>query len=556
MTPKELRCATYSRYSSDQQREASIVDQQRNMGRYAEGKGWRILPEFVFSDAAVSGAGLDRAGLQALLSAALCRPKPFDIILMDDTSRISRNLGDIIRMREQLNFAGIRMVAVSQGIDSADEQADLMLTVHGLVDSLYIKELAKKTHRGLEGLALEGFHTGGNCFGYRNVRVGEKVRLEIDEEEAVVLRRIFELCAAGKSLKQITKILNADGVRPPRGSKRKVRPSWVYTAIRQMLRREMYIGRVVWNKRKFIKKPGTNKRISVLRPEKDWVIIEEPSLQIISQEMWNRVQDQLKSRAAKYATGVGGLMNRSASSPYLFSGILKCAECGSNLTLLLARGKERKTGYYGCPGHLHRGICNNNVYQSRDLVEEKLLAGLRSRLLESISTDYVLREVKKGFAAEEEQEQVTSLKSKSSQICLELDRLAEAITKSGGSDFLIDTLKKKEAELKNIERIIASLSRMSVPLDPLWLKKRITESIDALPALLQLDPERAKMELLRHVTEIRMHPKHEDRQKFYVAEGEWLMAENESATGALLDGGVRMLRSIAGAGFEPATFGL
>ena len=164
--------------------------------------------------------------------------------------------------------------------------------------------------------------------------------------------------------------------------------------------------------------------------------------------------------------------------------------------------------------------------------------------------------MKKGFATEEEQEQVTSLKSKSSQICLELSRLAEAITKSGGSDFLIDTLKKKEAELKNIERTIASLSRMSVPLDPAWLKRRITESIEALPAVIQLDPERAKMELLRHVTEIRMHPKHEDGQKFYVAEGEWLMAENESATGALLDGGVRMIRSIAGAGFEPATFGL
>jgi site-specific DNA recombinase len=218
MTPKELRCATYSRYSSDQQREASIVDQQRNMTRYAEGKGWRILPEFVFSDAAVSGAGLDRAGLQALLSAALSRPKPFDIILMDDTSRISRNLGDIIRMREQLNFAGIRMVAVSQGIDSADEQADVMLTVHGLVDSLYIKELAKKTHRGLEGLALDGFHTGGNCFGYKNVRIGEKVRLEIDGDEAAIVRRIFEMSAAGKSLKGIAKLLNAEGVQPPRGS--------------------------------------------------------------------------------------------------------------------------------------------------------------------------------------------------------------------------------------------------------------------------------------------------------------------------------------------------
>src|SRR6185369_14133465 len=141
MRIQSLRCATYARYSSDQQRDASIIDQQRNLARYAENKGWRILPEFVFSDAAMSGAGTDRPGLQALLTAALSRPKPFDAILIDDTSRISRNLGDIVRIREQLSFAGVRLIAVSQGIDSGDDQADVMLTVHGLVDSLYIKEL-------------------------------------------------------------------------------------------------------------------------------------------------------------------------------------------------------------------------------------------------------------------------------------------------------------------------------------------------------------------------------------------------------------------------------
>jgi DNA invertase Pin-like site-specific DNA recombinase len=417
MTIQPLRCATYARYSSDQQREASIIDQQRNTVRFAESKGWRILPEYVFSDAAMSGAGADRPGLQALLGAALTRQKLFDVILVDDTSRISRNLGDIVRIREQLTFAGVRLIAVSQGIDSADEQADVMLTVHGLVDSLYIKELAKKTHRGLEGLALEGFHTGGNCFGYRNVRVGDKVRLEIDEQEAIVVRRIFEMCAAGKSLKKIAKVLNGEEIAPPRGSKQKIRPSWVYTAVREMLRRELYIGCIVWNKRKYVKKPGTNKRISIMRPENEWVVIDAPQLRIISDELWNRVQAVIKSRAEQYAIGVGGLMNRGASSTYLFSGILRCSVCNSRLTLVASRGKDR-AGYYGCPGHLNRGICSNNVYQRRDLIEEKLLEGVRDRLLESVSTDYAFREVKKGLTAAEEQEQIKALQRKQNQIHL------------------------------------------------------------------------------------------------------------------------------------------
>lgn len=62
----------------------------------------------------------------------------------------------------------IRFISVSQGIDTNDEQADVLLAVHGLVDSLYIKEPGKKTHRGIEGRALAGFITGGRCFGYRN----------------------------------------------------------------------------------------------------------------------------------------------------------------------------------------------------------------------------------------------------------------------------------------------------------------------------------------------------------------------------------------------------
>jgi DNA invertase Pin-like site-specific DNA recombinase len=120
------------------------VDQQRNMIRYAEAHGWRIDPDLMFSDEAVSGAGLDRPGFQALLRATRSTPRCIDIVLVDDTSRISRSLADSVRLCEDLNFRGIRFIAVSQGIDSDDDQSEVMMTVHSLVDSLYIKELAKK----------------------------------------------------------------------------------------------------------------------------------------------------------------------------------------------------------------------------------------------------------------------------------------------------------------------------------------------------------------------------------------------------------------------------
>jgi site-specific DNA recombinase len=151
-----MRCACYARYSSDLQREESIEDQLRNLRNFADTRSWQILDSQIYADYAVSGASADRPALKALMVAALSKPAPFDVILVDDTSRLSRNLAEAMQMKQQLEFAGIRLIAVSQGVDSADDQADVIWTVHGLVDSLFLKELAKKTHRGMEGLALRG----------------------------------------------------------------------------------------------------------------------------------------------------------------------------------------------------------------------------------------------------------------------------------------------------------------------------------------------------------------------------------------------------------------
>ena len=139
---------------------------------------------------------------------------------------------------------GIRVVFPSQGIDTQSEQSDLQITVHGLVDSLYVKELAKKTHRGLESRAIQGLHTGGVCYGYKAERIDASgaTRLVVNEVEAKVVRQIFEMCANGMSLKGIAKELNARVVPPPRSKSSSKIASWCPTAIREMLRRPLYSG--------------------------------------------------------------------------------------------------------------------------------------------------------------------------------------------------------------------------------------------------------------------------------------------------------------------------
>ncbi len=101
--------------------------------------------------------------MKNLLEAATAAAHPIDVILVDDTSRLSRKLADSLRIFDQLRFSGVRLIFVSQGIDTDSEQAEVLLATHGIVDSLYIQELAKKTHRGVEGRALQGSIQGAGA---------------------------------------------------------------------------------------------------------------------------------------------------------------------------------------------------------------------------------------------------------------------------------------------------------------------------------------------------------------------------------------------------------
>ena len=208
-----LRCAVYARFSSEKQSPLSIDDQVRKCREYAAPRGWSVLDSHIYSDEAISGATDDRVGLRRLLAAATSRDKSFEVVLVDDTSRISRTLKDSFTIHDELRFAGVRLIFVSQGIDTDSEQAEVLLATHGIVDSLYLKELGKKVHRGVEGKALKGLHTGGRCFGYRNVPIEDStradqhgrplitgVRLEVREDQAAIVRRIFEMYAGGNCL--------------------------------------------------------------------------------------------------------------------------------------------------------------------------------------------------------------------------------------------------------------------------------------------------------------------------------------------------------------------
>ncbi|MBU1471374.1 MAG: recombinase family protein [candidate division Zixibacteria bacterium] len=130
-----MRCAIYARYSSDLQREKSLDDQIRNCRNMAEQKGWLVLEKHIYADKAVSGSSLEgRTQLTRMVAAAASTPCPFDYILIDDTSRLSRDRNDQTNLIADFQYAGTQLYFVSQSIDTADEQAnDVVLPIHGIV---------------------------------------------------------------------------------------------------------------------------------------------------------------------------------------------------------------------------------------------------------------------------------------------------------------------------------------------------------------------------------------------------------------------------------------
>src|SRR5438270_11908918 len=98
---------------------------------------------------------------------------------------------------------------------------------------------------------MTGRHTGGRCFGYWNQHGQDGVRLRVNEPEACIVRRVFEMSASGMSLKGIAITLNAELIPPPRAREGRTRSSWCPTAIRAMNRNEMFVGRSIWKRTRF-----------------------------------------------------------------------------------------------------------------------------------------------------------------------------------------------------------------------------------------------------------------------------------------------------------------
>ena len=448
-----MNCAIYARFSCDRQSTASIADQIRKCREYAARQGWVVLEEHIYADEAISGTSMERDGLKKLLECATSSQRTFDCILIDDSSRLTRRLADALNLYERLTFAGVRVVAVSQGLDTATPQAELLIGVHGLIDSVYWRELALKTHRGMQGRALQGGATGGRCFGYKTVTTNGNGNIEIHSDEAEIVKRIFKMYAEGLSLKHIAHQMNGDGVVSPRPQRGRWSRSWCTASVRVILRNQRYRGKLVWNRTQKLRVPGTGRRIKKLRPESEWVKVEAPQLRIIPEDLWFAVQQRFQvARRLWSKEGKPGLVGQQRKV-YLFSGLLTCGNCGGSVTLVSGRWST-EAQQYGCSMHHQRGdtVCSNDVMIRRDKLESRLLSGLQQAVFREESIDYIVAgmksELERRFA--ELDAGLSEMRERKHQLETEIARLVKALADGNGTQSVTAAIGEREKELQAI----------------------------------------------------------------------------------------------------------
>lgn len=352
-----MKAAIYARVSSERQDvDLSISAQLKALREYAERNGHYVVTEFV--DEAESGKTTDRPKFREMIAQARRSVKPFDVILVWKYSRFARNREDSIVFKTMLRKAGIQVISITEPTEDTPTGRLFEAMIESL-DEFYSANLGEEVIRGMRESASRGFYVASYApYGYKKVKVNdggkEHPKLEIEPEQAQIVRRIFNCAVEGKGLIDISKELNRDGIASPRSK------SWGNTTVYSILTNEAYVGTLVWGRQ-------SNRGFPP-------VIVKDALPAIIDPGTFEQAQANLKERSFIQ------VHPRRVASSYLLSGLAKCGYCGKNLM-----GQDAKGGkfhYYVCGTLLKKGAGSCRAeYTRKDKLEESVIRKIRDHIL-------------------------------------------------------------------------------------------------------------------------------------------------------------------------------
>lgn len=316
--------------------------------------------------------------------------------------------------------------------------------------------------------AKQGHICGGSCYGYRNVEVldasGRRshVTRTIDPAEAETIKKIFSLYIAGHGFMSIARTLNAERVHGPLARKSS---GWGASAVRTILYRELYNGRLVWGATK--KKDRWGARKVRKQPKTSWITTDVPDLKIIDDTTWREAQARLKNVRALYLRATDGrLYGKPAAgyeSRYLLCGFTTCAHCGSSIYVRShANGQQARKCFYSCSGFYLRGhaVCSERLRLPIEEVDRAILTALEQDVL---NPAVVARVIEKAIDQlqrdrEDPDQRREVLTKELRHLETELARFTQAIATGGSLPTIMSAIQEREARRV---KVLAELSLLN-----------------------------------------------------------------------------------------------
>ena len=394
MKPKNYIAGLYLRLSQEDERqgESISIDNQRTMLRkYAEEHGFEIHDEYI--DDGVSGTTFQRPEVQRLLDDA--KTGVINTIIVKDLSRFGRNY---IEVGQYVDYVfptfRIRFIAIQDNVDTAkrDSSAMDMMPIMNVFNEWHAANTSKKIRAVKRANAKEGIYTAKKAsYGYK-MGTDKKRAPVIDEETAPIVRRIFEMYASGTSPRKIAETLNLEGVLSPAAYAyekfgQKAKPNamglWSAITIREMLNKIIYIGHMPqlrWTSLSY----KNHKRFR--KDKNEWTVVYNTHEPIISQELWNRVQERQKSIATGKKTKLG--------FTHPLSGFVICADCGNKMKLCTSISRNgNRLFHFDCGYHVRYGkaYCFSH-FISANILEQIVLEDIREMAKTVTLDEYAVRE--------------------------------------------------------------------------------------------------------------------------------------------------------------------
>ena len=364
--------ALYCRLSRDDNMDSesnSIQNQRKILQKAAKDKGYTDTVFFV--DDGITGTTMKRPGFQKMLTAI--EAGYISAVFVKDLSRLGRNYIEVGKLTEEFfPLHDIRLVAVSDGVDS-DEGEDDFTPFKNIMNEYYAKDISKKRRIVNKMKGNAGVPLSPPPYGY--IKNPDDPRFWVVEPEAAeVVRRIYCMALEGYGLAETAAQLAADGVVNPTyywrsrgtsrgGSKSTVEPTkWGHTTVKKILTLQEYCGDVI-NFKSYSKSYKMKKRIE--NPEENRAIFLNVHEAIIDRQTWEKVQVLQKGTRRKKPT--------VTQEPSVFSGLLKCPECGGNLNFHFNQNNH-DIKFFSCQNH-NSGYrkCSKTHYIRLDFLEQVVL---------------------------------------------------------------------------------------------------------------------------------------------------------------------------------------